>query len=62
MQILMTHEAKAVVVCNIDEKPSYSGVENTLYEMYNTVKLFGNAKETLGALIGVLWATENHLS
>ncbi len=54
MQILMTHEAKAVVVCNIDEKPSYSGVENTLYEMYNTVKLFGNAKETLGALIGVL--------
>jgi len=27
MPIMMVHEAKRVVVCNLDEKPGYSGVE-----------------------------------
>jgi H+-translocating NAD(P) transhydrogenase subunit beta len=32
MPILMAHEAGRVIVCNLDEKPGYSGVENPLYE------------------------------
>jgi NAD/NADP transhydrogenase beta subunit len=51
MPILMVHEAKTVVVCNLDEKPGYSGVENPLYEMDKTIKLFGNAKNTVMRLL-----------
>jgi NAD/NADP transhydrogenase beta subunit len=31
MPILKAYEAKQVIVCNFDDKPGYSGVENTLY-------------------------------
>ena len=51
MPILMVHEAKTVVMCNLDEKPGYSSVENPLYEMDKTIKLFGNAKNTVMRLL-----------
>lgn len=54
MPVLMAHEAKTVVVCNLDEKPGYSGVENPLYEIDKTVKLFGNAKNTVMRLLEAL--------
>jgi NAD(P) transhydrogenase subunit beta len=54
MPILMAHEAKVVVVCNMDEKPGYSGVNNPVYEMAKTITLFGDAKETLGRLLEAL--------
>jgi NAD(P) transhydrogenase subunit beta len=54
MPILMAHEAKVVVVCNMDEKPGYSGVNNPLYEMAKTITLFGDAKESLNRLLGAL--------
>jgi NAD(P) transhydrogenase subunit beta len=44
MQILMAHDAKRVVVCNLDEKPGYSGIENPLYAMDKTITFFGDAK------------------
>ena len=54
MPILMAHEAKVVVVCNMDEKPGYSGVNNPLYEMARTITLFGDAKESLNRLLAAL--------
>ncbi|WP_299982394.1 NAD(P)(+) transhydrogenase (Re/Si-specific) subunit beta [Desulfobacula sp.] len=51
MPILLAHESKHVVCCNLDEKPGYSGVENPLYQNNNTVLLLGNAKETLRQLL-----------
>jgi NAD/NADP transhydrogenase beta subunit len=47
MPILLAHEAKHVVVMNLDEKPGYSGVPNTLYDDPKTILLFGDAKVTL---------------
>ena len=54
MPILKAHEAKVVVVCNMDEKPGYSGVNNPLYGMPKTITLFGDAKETLCRLLEAL--------
>ncbi|MCK5836682.1 MAG: NAD(P)(+) transhydrogenase (Re/Si-specific) subunit beta [Desulfobacula sp.] len=54
MPILLTHESKNVVCCNLDEKPGYSGVENPLYKNDNTIMLLGNAKETVQQLVDSL--------
>jgi NAD(P) transhydrogenase subunit beta len=54
MPVLMAHEAKTVVVCNLDEKPGYSGVENPLYRMDKTIPLFGDARETVSRLLEAL--------
>ncbi|MDM8541286.1 NAD(P)(+) transhydrogenase (Re/Si-specific) subunit beta [Desulfococcaceae bacterium HSG9] len=51
MPILLTHESKHVVCCNLDDKPGYSGVENPLYKNSNTVMLLGDAKETVRKLV-----------
>ena len=51
MPILMVHEAKRGVVCNVDEKPGYSGVENPLYKESNVIMLLGDAQETIDRLI-----------
>ena len=51
MPILLTHEAKSVVCCNLDDKPGYSGVKNPLYESSNTVMLPGDAKKTVRQLM-----------
>jgi NAD(P) transhydrogenase subunit beta len=50
MPILRAHEAKRVVVCNLDEKPGYSGVPNSLYERPGVTLLLGNAQDTLQRL------------
>ena len=52
MPILRAHEARTVIVCNLDEKPGYSGVPNPLYDDPDTILLFGDAKETVAALLG----------
>jgi H+-translocating NAD(P) transhydrogenase subunit beta len=54
MPILKAHEARHVVVCNLDDQPGYSGVDNTLYQNPKTLMLPGNAKETLRQMIDVL--------
>ena len=51
MPILEAHNAKQVVVCNLDEKPGYSGVDNSLYTDPKTILLLGDAKATLGRLL-----------
>lgn len=51
MPILKAHEARSVIICNLDAKPGYSGVPNTLYDQAKTILLFGDAKERLQALL-----------
>jgi NAD(P) transhydrogenase subunit beta len=51
MPILMAHEANKVLVCNLDEKPGYSGVENPLYQQEKVIMLLGDAKDTLANLL-----------
>lgn len=54
MPILRAHEAKCVVVCNLDARPGYSGVENPLYTLPNTILLLGDAKATITTLAAAL--------
>jgi NAD(P) transhydrogenase subunit beta len=51
MPILRAHEARNVVVCNLDERPGYSGVENPLYRDPRTIMLLGDAKTTVGRIL-----------
>jgi NAD(P) transhydrogenase subunit beta len=51
MPILKAHEAKQVLVCNLDQRPGYSGVENPLYADPKTILMFGDAKTTVGRLL-----------
>ena len=51
MPILMAHQAGRVIVCNLDEKPGYSGVENPLYSENRAVLLFGDALATMDKLL-----------
>ncbi len=47
MPILEVEAAKHIIICNLDEKPGYSGVENTLYKKDNVIPMWGNAAETI---------------
>jgi NAD(P) transhydrogenase subunit beta len=51
MPILRAHEARQVVVCNLDERPGYSGVDNPLYQDPRTILLLGDAKATVSRLL-----------
>jgi len=57
MPILMAHEAKHVIICNLDEKPGYSGVQNPLYSDKKTIMLLGDAKDTISRLMQNLSST-----
>jgi len=50
MPILMAHEAKRVLVCNLDERPGYSGIDNSLYKEGKVIMLLGDAKSSLDNL------------
>ena len=50
MPILNVHEAKHVIVCNLDAKPGYSGVDNPLYDDPKAILMFGDAKDTVSQL------------
>ena len=51
MPILRADEARNVIVCNLDDRPGYSGVENPLYGHSHTIMLLGDAKLTVSRLI-----------
>jgi H+-translocating NAD(P) transhydrogenase subunit beta len=50
MPILEAEKAKHVIICNLDENPGYSGVDNLLYKMPHVVTIWGNAAETVPQL------------
>jgi len=49
--ILEVHKSRHVIVCNLDDQPGYSGVENTLYGQPNVCLLLGDAKTTVTQLL-----------
>lgn len=51
MPILKAHEARRVLVCNLDGRPGYSGVENPLYSSPNAILMFGDARASLQRLL-----------
>ncbi len=54
MPILNAENAKNVIICNLDEKPGYSGVDNILYEQSHVITIWGNAAETIPELTKML--------
>jgi H+-translocating NAD(P) transhydrogenase subunit beta len=51
MPILKAHQARTVLVCNLDDSPGYSGVANQLYTLPITRFLWGDAREVVRRLI-----------
>lgn len=51
MPVLRADEAAAVIICNRDRMPGYSGVPNPLYDRPNAIFLAGDAAETLATLL-----------
>ncbi len=54
MPILKAGTAAYVLVCNLDDKPGYAGVPNSLYTQDNVTLIEGNAAETVRALTACL--------
>lgn len=54
MPILAAHEARQILVCNMDQRPGYSGVENPLYANPKTILMLGDAKATFAQLLSAL--------
>lgn len=54
MPILSVHEAQHIIVCNLDDRPGYSGVDNPIYKDAKTICIFGDAKETIAKIIDAL--------
>ncbi|MDW7729845.1 MAG: NAD(P)(+) transhydrogenase (Re/Si-specific) subunit beta [Bacillota bacterium] len=57
MPILEAEKARHIIICNLDEKPGYSGVDNLLYSKLNVTTIWGNASETVPELTARL---KNH--
>ena len=51
MPILSVHEARTVFVIKRSLSPGYAGVKNRLFEMDNTMMLFGDAKQMLQDMV-----------
>lgn len=51
MPIIKAHQAKTVFVLKRGKGKGYSGVENELFGLDNTLMLYGDAKQTISALI-----------
>ena len=51
MPILAAHDARQVLVCNLDDRPGYSGVDNPLYRDPKTILMLGDAKASLEQLL-----------
>ncbi|MGI6357307.1 MAG: NAD(P)(+) transhydrogenase (Re/Si-specific) subunit beta [Bacillota bacterium] len=58
MPILQVEKARHVIVCNLDTKPGYAGVDNPLYDMSHVELLLGDAKDSLDKLIAAVSSTQ----
>ena len=54
MPVLNAEKAKHVIVCNLDDSPGYSGVENILYQQPHVITLWGDAAQTVPGLTALL--------
>jgi NAD(P) transhydrogenase subunit beta len=51
MPVLAAEAARHVIICNLDLKPGYAGVDNPLYKSPKATLLLGDAAETVGSLV-----------
>lgn len=51
MPVLGVSSAGTIIVCNLDEKPGYSGVNNPLYGEENVITVWGDAAQTVAKII-----------
>jgi NAD(P) transhydrogenase subunit beta len=51
MPVLAAHDARQVLICNLDLRPGYSGVDNPLYKESKTILMLGDARENLCKLL-----------
>jgi len=56
MPVIEAWKADRVVVFKRSRKPGYAGVDNPLFYNENTRMLFGDAKDSMDALVGALKA------
>jgi NAD(P) transhydrogenase subunit beta len=56
MPILDVDKASNVVVLKRSMKPGFAGIDNPLYELPNTMMLFGDAKSSIDKLVGAVKA------
>ena len=54
MPILDAEKAKNIIICNLDEKPGYSGVDNLLYKQPQVITLWGDAAQTIPRLTAMI--------
>lgn len=54
MPVLAVQEARNVIVCNLDARPGYSGVQNSLYYSQHVVTCWGDAKDSLCRILQLL--------
>ncbi|HHT9120745.1 MAG TPA: NAD(P)(+) transhydrogenase (Re/Si-specific) subunit beta [Candidatus Hypogeohydataceae bacterium YC41] len=54
MPILNVDRAKTVIVCKRSLRPGFSGEDNEIFYLEKTMMVFGDAKETLTKMVGLL--------
>jgi len=52
MPIIKAHQAKTVFVLKRGKGRGFSGIENELFSMPNTLMIYGDAKQTISSLAG----------
>ena len=56
MPILNADQARSVIICKRSLSPGYSGADNDLFYLDKTQMIFGDAKESINAIIKLLKA------
>ncbi len=54
MPILNADQARTVIVCKRSLRPGFSGEDNEIFYMEKTMMVFGDAKETLTRIVGLV--------
>jgi NAD(P) transhydrogenase subunit beta len=54
MPILNVDQARAVIVCKRSLRPGFSGEDNEIFYLEKTLMVFGDAKETLTKIVGLV--------
>lgn len=54
MPILNVDQARTVIVCKRSLRPGFSGEDNEIFYLEKTMMVFGDAKETLTKIVGLL--------
>lgn len=56
MPILNADKAKSIIICKRSLSPGFSGVDNELFYIEKTMMIFGNAKDSINAMVKLLKA------